>query len=97
MRFLVATPRAGLSQPKTGEYHIFCAEYCGTQHSHDDWPCGGNGPAHYEQWLKTGSATAVNTEETPEVAGARLFQEQRCMTCHHDQWDYGPSATGRVW
>lgn len=67
---------------KTGEFHIFCAEYCGTKHSHMIGRVVVLDPAHYEQWLKTGSTTAAVTNETPEVAGARLFQEQRCNTCH---------------
>ena len=31
---------------KAGTYHLFCAEYCGTQHSGNDWPGGraGAGP-----------------------------------------------------
>ena len=28
---------------KPGEYHMFCAEYCGTQHSRNDRPRGGDG------------------------------------------------------
>ncbi|NOT55051.1 MAG: cytochrome c oxidase subunit II [Deltaproteobacteria bacterium] len=67
---------------KTGEFHIFCAEYCGTKHSHMIGRVVVLDPAHYEQWLKTGSTTAAVTNETPEVAGARLFMEQRCNTCH---------------
>ena len=67
---------------KTGEYHIFCAEYCGTKHSHMIGRVVVMDPSHYEQWLKTGSTTATVSNETPEVAGARLFQEQRCYTCH---------------
>jgi cytochrome c oxidase subunit II len=67
---------------KTGEYHIFCAEYCGTKHSRMIGRVVVMDPTHYEHWLKTGSTTAAVTNETPEVAGARLFQEQRCNTCH---------------
>jgi cytochrome c oxidase subunit 2 len=51
-------------------------------------------PAHYEQWLKTGSAAAVVSNETPEVAGARLFQEQRCNTCHMTNGLMAPVLAG---
>jgi cytochrome c oxidase subunit II len=79
---------------KTGEYHIFCAEYCGTEHSRMIGRVVVMDPAHYEQWLKTGSATAVVSNETPEVAGARLFQEQRCNTCHMTNGLMAPVLAG---
>jgi cytochrome c oxidase subunit 2 len=79
---------------KTGEYHIFCAEYCGTKHSHMIGRVVVLDPTHYEQWLKTGSATAVISNETPEVAGARLFQEQRCNTCHMTNGLMAPMLAG---
>lgn len=79
---------------KTGEYHIFCAEYCGTEHSHMIGRVVVMEPAHYEQWLKTGSVTAAVSNETPEVAGARLFQEQRCNTCHMTDGLMAPLLAG---
>jgi cytochrome c oxidase subunit 2 len=79
---------------KAGEYHIFCAEYCGTEHSHMIGRVVVMDPAHYEQWLKTGSATATVSNETPEVAGARLFQEQRCNTCHMTNGLMAPVLAG---
>ena len=36
----------------TGEYHIFCAQYCGTQHSRMVGRVVVMEPAAYEQWLK---------------------------------------------
>lgn len=79
---------------KPGEYHIFCSQYCGTQHSHMIGRVVVMDPAHYEQWLKTGSATAAVSNETPEVAGARLFQEQRCNTCHMTNGLMAPVLAG---
>jgi cytochrome c oxidase subunit 2 len=79
---------------KTGEYHIFCAEYCGTQHSVMIGRVVVLDPTQYEQWLKTGTTTPVNTGETPEMAGARLFQEQRCMTCHQTNGIMAPMLQG---
>jgi cytochrome c oxidase subunit 2 len=79
---------------KTGEYHIFCAEYCGTKHSHMIGRVVVMDPTHYEQWLRTGTATAAVSNETPEVAGARLFQEQRCNTCHLTNGLMAPVLTG---
>ncbi len=79
---------------KPGEYHIFCAEYCGTKHSMMIGRVVVMEPAQYEQWLKTGGVTATNTGETPEMAGARLFQEQRCVTCHQTNGIMAPVLQG---
>ena len=75
---------------KAGDYHSFCAEYCGTQHS------GMLGrvivlvPAQYERWL---SAAAVG--ESPAAAGARLFQQLGCQSCHRaDSGEKGPALDG---
>ena len=69
---------------KTGEYHLFCAEYCGTKHS----AMGGRvivmPPLEFEKWLG-GTATGESLAE----AGARLFQRLGCITCHR------PDASGR--
>jgi cytochrome c oxidase subunit 2 len=76
---------------KIGEYHIFCMEYCGLDHSVMIGRVVVMDPVHYEQWLKGGSATTASLEgETPEAAGARLFQEQRCITCHQTSGVLGP-------
>ena len=79
---------------KPGEYHIFCAEYCGTQHSMMIGRVVVMDSSQYEQWLKYGGASSVNTGETPEVAGARLFQEQRCVTCHQTNGIMAPVLNG---
>ena len=79
---------------KPGEYHIFCAEYCGTKHSMMIGRVVVMEPPQYEQWLRNGGASSVNTGETPEVAGARLFQEQRCVTCHQTNGIMAPVLQG---
>jgi cytochrome c oxidase subunit 2 len=55
-------------------------------------------PAEYEHWLKHGNmattSAAADPNETPEAAGARLFQERRCSTCHQTNGTLGPLLTG---
>jgi cytochrome c oxidase subunit 2 len=53
-------------------------------------------PAQYVQWLKTGNVmtASVSSSDPPEVAGARLFEEQRCVTCHQTNGVLGPMLTG---
>ena len=41
---------------KPGRYHIFCAEYCGTNHSeHDGWVTVMD-PVRYQNWLGSGAS-----------------------------------------
>jgi cytochrome c oxidase subunit 2 len=62
---------------RTGEFHLFCAEYCGTNHSRMIGRVIVMEPAEYEVWLSGG-----HPKELPVVAGQRLFEELRCVTCH---------------
>jgi len=75
---------------KTGEYHLFCAEYCGTEHSLMGGTVYVMEQSDYQRWL---SGSAGN--QPLEVAGQQLFQQQGCETCHSGQPDArGPSLTG---
>lgn len=61
---------------KTGTFPIFCAEYCGTEHSTMGGTVTVMTPAEYEQWLEGGPA------ETPAARGEAMFQNLGCITCH---------------
>jgi cytochrome c oxidase subunit 2 len=61
----------------TGQFHLFCAEYCGTNHSRMTGVITVLEPAEYEAWL-----AGRQTNETPVQAGFRLFAEFRCNSCH---------------
>ena len=62
---------------KPGKYYLFCAEYCGTNHS----GMGGHvyvmEPTAYQQWLAGGTGA-----ESAAAQGAKLFQERGCGSCH---------------
>src|SRR5438132_446384 len=62
---------------RTGEYHIFCAQYCGTQHSSMIGRVVVMEPRAYEEWLKSGEPT-----ESIVLAGQRLFHDRGCSGCH---------------
>ncbi|MEX2118971.1 MAG: cytochrome c oxidase subunit II [Pirellulales bacterium] len=62
---------------KTGEYHLFCAEYCGAEHSRMRGRVVVLEPADYQAWLGGGTAGLP-----PVEAGRRLFEQLRCDTCH---------------
>jgi cytochrome c oxidase subunit 2 len=73
-----------------GEYHLFCAEYCGTSHSGMVGKVIVMEPADYEQWL----AGATNGG-TMTATGEQLFQQFGCQTCHKaESGQRGPSLDG---
>jgi cytochrome c oxidase subunit 2 len=63
---------------RVGEYHLFCAEYCGTSHSQMIGKVVVLEPADYARWL-SGRPTGA----TADISGGQLFQQLRCNTCHH--------------
>ena len=72
---------------KVGKYHLFCAEYCGTQHSGMIGSVYVMEEADYEAWL-SGSIRG----ETMLQAGERLFNRLGCATCHKaDNSGRGPT------
>ena len=75
---------------KPGEYHLFCAEYCGTKHSQMGGRVVVMEPADYQNWLSGGVAN-----EPLEVIGEKKFRQLACHTCHIDKPDArGPSLVG---
>lgn len=62
---------------KPGQYHLFCAEYCGTEHSRMGGTIYVMEPADYERWLSGAVAG-----ESPRDLGEKLFAANRCDTCH---------------
>jgi cytochrome c oxidase subunit 2 len=77
---------------KVGTYHLFCAEYCGTQHSGMIGRIVVMDPVDYQNWL---SGSAVG--ETPAAAGERLFTQYGCNTCHLPNGQgRGPNLVGLI-
>jgi cytochrome c oxidase subunit 2 len=75
---------------KTGSYHLFCAEYCGTEHSKMIGRVIVMEPEEYQVWLAGGP-----TPESPVLAGEKLFTELNCITCHRpDSAGRGPVLNG---
>jgi cytochrome c oxidase subunit 2 len=73
---------------KPGTYHLFCTEYCGTQHSGMIGTVTAMEPGDYQAWLGGG------TNEPPAVVGERLFSSLACNTCHTaDGKGRGPKLT----
>ena len=60
-----------------GSFHLFCSEYCGTDHSEMDGTLTIMKPADYQKWL-TQSASGASVV----TAGEALFQSYGCSGCH---------------
>jgi cytochrome c oxidase subunit 2 len=74
---------------KPGVYHLFCAEYCGTQHSGMVGDIVVQEPAQYEAWMNGGSTGPLS------ATGEKVFAELGCATCHHnDSQGRGPNLQG---
>jgi cytochrome c oxidase subunit 2 len=74
---------------KTGRYHIFCAEYCGTQHSGMIGWVEVMEPADYQRWMAGGAEGSLASQ------GEKLFQKYACNTCHtNDATGRGPVLAG---
>ena len=75
------------SATKVGEFHLFCAEYCGTNHSGMVGRVVVMEPTEYETWL-TGNVSGGSLVQR----GERLFSDLACNTCHlSDGRGRGPS------
>ncbi len=62
---------------RPGTYHLFCAEYCGTQHSGMIGKVIVMEPAEYDAWLAAGQPPTTLAQD-----GERRFRELGCSGCH---------------
>jgi cytochrome c oxidase subunit 2 len=79
------------SATQVGEYHLFCAEYCGTSHSGMVGKAIVMEPSEYQAWLSgTGGGGSLTSR------GQRLFSDLACNTCHLDDGrGRGPSLVNK--
>ena len=84
-RYTVAWFRA----TKAGTYHLFCTQYCGTQHSGMIGSIIVQEPAQYEAWMSGGTTGPLS------ATGEKIFAELGCVTCHRtDSQGRGPDLQG---
>ena len=74
---------------RVGTYYIFCAEFCGTEHSMMRGKVTVMEQADYVEWLAGGP------KKSPVEAGEFLFAQLGCATCHNPNPDSrGPDMNG---
>jgi cytochrome c oxidase subunit 2 len=61
---------------KPGRYHLFCAQYCGTNHAGMVGEVVVMEQADYEDWL------SGHAEGSLALEGRKLFLKLQCVTCH---------------
>ena len=62
---------------KPGKYHLFCSQYCGTNHyAMIGWVYVME-PQDYQAWLSGGTSGSLAS------SGEKLFQDLACANCHH--------------
>jgi cytochrome c oxidase subunit 2 len=59
-----------------GTYHLFCSQYCGTNHSGMIGKVIVMPPAEYQRWLKQ------SAEGSLAKKGRQVFLKYRCLSCH---------------
>ena len=62
---------------RPGHYHLFCAEYCGTDHSGMIGEIVAMEPADFSNWLTQQAPSSTLASE-----GGQLFRELGCSGCH---------------
>jgi cytochrome c oxidase subunit 2 len=71
---------------RAGTFHLFCAEYCGTEHSRMIGSVVVMEPTDYEAWL-----SGAQPGQSIVASGAQLFESLACNTCHRP----GPGMAAR--
>jgi cytochrome c oxidase subunit 2 len=74
---------------KTGDFHLFCAEFCGTQHSHMIGEIVVMTPADYEAWQ-----SGQPHSDTQAQQGQALFAGLGCGGCHTTENQAAPPLEG---
>jgi cytochrome c oxidase subunit II len=61
---------------ETGSFHLFCSQYCGTQHSGMVGEIVVMSAADYQRWLSSGGEGSLAS------MGQKLFRQLACNECH---------------
>jgi cytochrome c oxidase subunit 2 len=61
---------------RPGTYHLFCSQYCGTNHAGMIGQVIVQSPAEYQAWLH------LHAEGSLALQGRKTFLRYRCVSCH---------------
>lgn len=78
-----------------GTYHLFCTEYCGTDHAGMTGQVIAMPEEEFLAWSGGGGGTAAGGGQTAAQAGEQLFNTSGCVGCHRPEGGgVGPSLVG---
>ncbi|UCD65236.1 MAG: cytochrome c oxidase subunit II [Candidatus Zixiibacteriota bacterium] len=75
----------------TGEYNLFCTEFCGTGHSEMIGKVRVVSEREYADWLEAGAVSGEGL--SLEEFGAGLYTSKACVTCHSVDGSPGTGPT----
>ena len=67
---------------KTGDFQVFCTEYCGNEHSRMRARLKVLPKAEFERWLADDSEARKLASLKPSDRGKELYVTKQCVTCH---------------
>ncbi len=79
---------------RSGVYNLFCAEYCGDQHSGMIGVVKVLPPDQYEAALNEAGKIELKEGEGMADMGARIYKRKGCVACHSTD---GSPSTGPTW
>lgn len=74
-----------------GDHVLFCAEYCGKDHSHMNTKVVVHDPGEFDAWLRKVEESENNLP--PVQRGAKLYQARGCSQCHSIDGKAGTGPT----
>src|SRR5262249_54449064 len=77
---------------KVGRYHLFCAQYCGTDHSRMVGTVVVMERDEYQRWLR--GALRDQVEGSMALEGRKLFLKLQCVACHGRETQRAPLLEG---
>ncbi|KPK02172.1 MAG: hypothetical protein AMK71_03185 [Nitrospira bacterium SG8_35_4] len=82
---------------KTGEYDLFCSEYCGVKHFSMVSKVIVMAAENFQAWYEAGEKAGERKMETAVPQGAKLLDDKGCLACHtlDGTIEVGPSFKGR--
>jgi cytochrome c oxidase subunit 2 len=83
---------------KEGTFELFCAEYCGLQHSYMYSYVKVIEDSAFQSWMVDTTLVAATDIESPTATGRRIMQNIGCFACHTIDGNklVGPSFKG-IW
>jgi cytochrome c oxidase subunit 2 len=80
--------RTWFQATKPGDYHLFCAEYCGTEHSRMGGWVHVMTRDEYDRWIDERPFRSMAVE------GRNLFYQHQCVSCHSATDNKAPVLEG---